>query len=268
MAHARGDFDAAKRNYELALGFRRQRRDWIGCCYSASSLALLHVVLGELDEARRRIKESYRLCELLGNTYGLMYVYLLAGQLAAREDRADDAKANYYKSLDIEEAIHHPQQRARILISLGSLLAKHGDSSGAQRCHSEAADLAAEVGDRLRRANALLELATDLRMEGRAEQARARLLQATPVALTLSARPLLLRCLLELAHVEMLCGNEEGARRLAAALASVELGPLRDAYRTFLDDLSCPPLAANDQCTPEAAAREIVEQAELETLRL
>src|SRR6185295_5431511 len=127
--------------------------------------------------------------------------------------------------------IHNPQYRARILISLGSLLAKQGDSSGAQRCHSEAVDLAAEVGDRLRRASALLELATDLRIDGKSEQARARLLQATPVALTLSARPLLLRCLLELARVEMLCGHEEGARRLAATLASVELGSLRDAYR-------------------------------------
>ncbi len=268
VAHGRGDFAAAKRNYELALAIRRQRSDWIGCYYSASSLALVHVLLGELNEARERIKESYRLCELLGNTSGMMYVHLLAGDLAAREGRAEDAKANYYKSLDIEEAIHNPQYRARILISLGSLLAKQGDSSGAQRCHSEAVDLAAEVGDRLRRANALLELATDLRIDGKAEQAKARLLDATPVALMLSARPLLLRCLLELARVEMLCGNEAGARRLAAALASVELGSLGDAYREFLDELSCPPFAANDQCTPEAAAREIVEQAELETLRL
>jgi len=268
VSHAHGDFDGAKRNYGLALDIRRRRSDWIGCYYSASSLALLHVLLGELEQARERIKESYRLSELIGNTSGMMYVYLLAGDLAAREGRAEDAKANYYKSLDIEESIQNPQYRARILISLGSLLAKHGDPRGAQRCHSEAVDLAAEVGDRLRRGNALLEWAIDLRIEGKSEQARARLLQATPVALTLNARPLLMRCLLELARVEMLCRNESQARRLATALAGVDLGPLQDAYRAFLDDLPGPPPIANDQLTPEAAARELVDHAELESLRL
>jgi tetratricopeptide (TPR) repeat protein len=196
----------------------------------------------------------------------MMLVYFLAGDVAVQEGRKEDAKANYYQSLQVEEALHHPQHRARILISLGSLLASLGDRAGALHCHREALDLATEVGDRHRQASALVELGADLRMVGDPDQAKSCVCQALRSALELGARPLLMRCLLELGRIEAKAGNKQRAQHLASILAGAELGPLNDAYAAFVRELRWTPLPG--EMTPEAVAHQIVEEADLAPLLL
>jgi tetratricopeptide (TPR) repeat protein len=197
----------------------------------------------------------------------MMMVHFLAGEVAAQEGRQDDAKENYQRSLAIEDRLHHPQHRARILISLGGLLAAHGEYGEALDCHGQALELALEVGDQHRAASAQLELGTVLRMSGGLDQAKARLIEAVRTALKLRARLLLLRCLLELARVENGLGNDERAARRSSILAGTELGPLQRAYEEFAQEAPLP-AGAMRAGSAEAAAFGIVEEAELTQLLL
>jgi tetratricopeptide (TPR) repeat protein len=266
IAHAKGELGKAREFYESGLAIRRRRDDLMGCYYSLASLAVLHLIPGDLAMARDCIKESHALCQRLGNESGMMMVHFLAGEVAAKEGRTKDATVNYRQSLAIEEMLHHPQHRARILISLGALLASNGDYGAAMEIHRQALELALEVGDRHRAASALLELGVDLRLAGVFVQAKARLVEAIRIASRLRARPLLMRCLLELAQVESQLGEKARANRLASILAGAELGPLQSAYDAFVGGAPTP--LARSAGTPETVALELVEEADLAALLL
>jgi class 3 adenylate cyclase/predicted ATPase len=266
IAHARGDIGGAKGHYEEALTLRRALDDQYGSFYSTASLAILHILQKDGARAREAIKESFRCGEQSSNATGLMIVHSLAGDLAANEGRTEDARAGYMRSLQLEQNVHHPQHRARVLTKLGDLMAAIGDSS-AVSYHRQALACAVQIGDVRHKIEALLAVASDLRKQGRAEKAKVRMIQAMRLALELSARPLLILCVLDLANLEADMGNEKRAQRLAAVLADAELGLSESKYVALLARL---PKLPRDiaQTTPEAFVGQLVSDAELESLRL
>jgi len=237
LAHARGSLETAKIQYENALATRNRLGDSLGCYFSTTSLAALHLLLGDTESARENVKQSFRLSKAQGNTNGMMVAYFLAGDIARHEQRAEDARANYANSLRIEETVRNPQSRAIILLRLGCVLADLGDEVGALARHQEAFDLAAEVGDQRIMTQALLEIGSDRARVGEVDHARKALLQAVRIGRQLGAMPLLLRGVLELASVELRLGRKERAGRLAGSLDPAELGGLRAVYEVLVEQL-------------------------------
>jgi class 3 adenylate cyclase/predicted ATPase len=266
IAHARGDVVGAEEHYREALKLRRALGDQYGSFYSTASLAILHILRQDGAQAREAIKESFRFCEMSSNATGLMMVHSLAGDLAANEGRIDDAKAGYLCSLQLEQKVHHLQHRARVLTKLGDLMAGIGDAS-AISYHRQAFACAVQIGDVRHKIEALLAIANDQRKKGQVEKAKARLIQAIRLALELAARPLLIRCLLDLANLEIDMGNEKRAQRLAAVLATADLGPSARNYEALLARL--PKISRGSApTTPEAFGGHLVNEADLELLRL
>ncbi|MGQ0533222.1 MAG: ATP-binding protein [Caulobacteraceae bacterium] len=268
IAHARGQFDTARAQYEAALEIRRAHEDHIGCSYTTASLAILHLLCDDAENAREMIRESFRRCERIGNRSGLMIVQFLAGDLALREGRTDDAKASYSKCLEIEAEVQHPQHRARVLTKLGGLCTEMGDFGGALRYHREALACAIQIGDQRHKTEALLAIGNDMRRQGYGDKAKTRYIQAMRIALDLAARPLVIRCLLDLARLEAETGNLERAEQLAMVLAGADLGPRQSEYDALLATLPRAPISGSQQPSPETAVQDIIDAAELAWLRL
>jgi predicted ATPase len=266
-AHGRGDFGAAEQRYRAALAIRRRRRDSLGCYYSCAALGVLLSAQGRLAEARAYIKQCQRLCLASGNESGLLITHFLAGEVAVQEGRWADALHNYERSLAIEDAIRHPQHRARTLLRLGSLWAERGELQKAISLHQQAHELSVQIGDKYRAAHALMELGVDQRLNAQIDQSRTRLVEAVRLALKLKARPLLGRTLFELARVEAAAGAAPRAAQLCSILAQAELGPLQSVFDDFVRELPAPG-PADDVATLEAAALQVVEEADLAPLRL
>ncbi len=273
LAHARGSLATAKNHYENALAMRNRLGDSLGCYFSTTSLAALHLLLGDTESARENVKQSFRLSKAKGNTNGMMVAYCLAGDIARHEHRSDDARANYANSLRIEETVRNPQLRAIILLRLGSVLANLGDGAGALARHQEAFDLAAEVGDQRIVTQALLEIGSDRARVGELDHARKALLQAVRIGRQLGAMPLLLRGVLELAAVELRLGRKERAKRLVGSLDPAALGGLRAVYDLLVEQFE-DPLSREALPTPAAAPAlaaaldELFGEEELSSLRL
>ncbi|MGD9981977.1 MAG: tetratricopeptide repeat protein [Hyphomonadaceae bacterium] len=268
VAHACGDTDNAFVHYQAALEARRARADSLGCFYSNASLAILHIQSGDYERARQRIKETFHLCERTMNKTGLMIVNSLAADLAAAEGRLEDAKAGYLRSVELEQSVHHPQHRARMLTKLGGVTAAMGERASAIRYHQEALACAIQTGDLRHKIEALLAIGSDLRKQDQPDKAKIRLVQAMRLALKFGAPPFLIRCLLGIAEIEADMGNVERAQRLASVLARADLGQSEPGYRALIARLPAFAAERSENTSPEALVSELVNEADLAPLRL
>lgn len=215
ISHSRGDWDSARTRYECALQARVDVKDLIGACFSATSLAALHLLRDDASASRAYVKTSFRLSREASNPHGLMLTHYVAGDLAIREERLRDARLNFENCLRLEETVHNAQIRAGALLKLGKILtALHESPVSSASYRREAFELSSEVGDPRLKALALVDI-------GRAEllardhgRARDILLGAARLGQRLGVAPVIRQAVHELAEVELAVGNRARAERL------------------------------------------------------
>lgn len=268
LAHMRGDFEAADALYQTAFDLRESVGDLRGCCYASISLGALHLLFSSVETARPHIKRGYRLARQIGDAFGMMASHVYAGDLAALEDRLGDAQENYEMSLRLEDAAPHPQFNSMLHRRLGTLFALRGDPKGALVHHRKAYELAREGGDRRTCAHALVEIGKDQRLLGDLSGARQNLLRGVRLSMSLGMQPCLSRGLLELAHVDLTAGNADGARRLVSVLGAGDLGELRSDYDALVAQLAGGEVANFAPITVQDLMNELIEEAEMDTLKL
>lgn len=268
LAHMRGDFDASDAHYQTGFELRKGVGDLRGCCYASISLGALHLLFSRVETAREHIKRGFRLARQIGDAFGMMASHVYAGDLAALEHRLDDAQENYEMSLRLEDAAPHPQFNSMLHRRLGTLFVLRGDPKGALAYHKKAHDVAQEGGDQRTRAHALIEIGNDLRLIGDLAEARQSLLRGIRLSMSLGMQPCLSRGLLELAKVEFAFDNIARARRLASVLGSGELGDLQGDYDALKVQLDGGEATAFAPITVQDLLNEIVEETELDTLKL
>ena len=86
--------------------------------------------------------------------------------------------------------------------------------------------------------------------------------------MSLGMQPCLSRGLLELAQVDLTAGNMEGARRLMSVLGAGDLGDLRADYDALLAQLAGGEVANFAPVTVQDLLNELIEEAEMDTLKL
>jgi predicted ATPase/class 3 adenylate cyclase len=268
LAHARGDLHVARERYEYALATRTELGDLMGDFFSTTSLAALHILVGDTVAAREYVMRSFRISRETRNTHGLMLAHLAAGDIAIRENRPSAAESNFAISLRLEESVHNPQLRATILLRLGSALASLGDLAGAEARHQEAFDLATEVGDQRVKALALLAIGRDKILDRKEDQARGSILAAIRLGKQLNSRFLIQQGLLDLARLELGLGNGQRAKRLVRGVDPADLGVRRGDYDVILAQLAHVSEREWLEDDSEAALGELFREQELQALLL
>lgn len=267
LAHMRGDFDQARSHYERALDIRTNLGDLVGCCYTDISLAALNLMVRRSEEARFHVSRGFMLARQTGDAFGMMAAHVYAGEIAAAEQRLDDAQSNYESGLRLEESLSNPQFRSMLYRRLGSLSVLRGDYEAALGRHREAMELAQDIGDQRTRAQSHIEVGSDFRLLNRLDEAKDHLLLGIRSSLALGLQPSLVRGLLELALVELKLGNMRVARRLASVLDGADLGDMRSAYAGLIAELADaePDVAP---MTIQDMANEIIGAADMDPLKL
>lgn len=268
LAHIRGDFEQADARYNAAFDIRESIGDLRGCCFASLSLAALHLLFSRRETARHHIKRGYRLARQIGEPFGMLASHVYAGDLAATENRVEDAQDNYEMSLRLEDSAPHSQFRAMLHRRLGTLFVLRGDPGSALRHHEEAFDLARELGDQRTAAHALIEIGKDWRLVGNIDRALQNLLRGVRFSMTLGIQSCLQRGLLELSQVALMRGDVGGARRLVSVLEDADLGELRTDYEALLVQLAGGESASFAPVTITDLLNELIAEAETDTLKL
>jgi class 3 adenylate cyclase/tetratricopeptide (TPR) repeat protein len=223
IAHVRGDLADARTHYEYAFAARTRLADTIGAYYSAISLALLELQCDDLARARPWVKQSSRICQRLGHVGGMSIVHACAGDIAAKEQRLDDAFESYRHALNVGEMVRHPHTKAAILVKFGKICSLRGVLDQACTSLEEAYEIATAMGDRRVAANALLGLGHALRLKGEPGCAKAEIQKVLQEAREFASHTQLAAALVELARVELALKRDASAARIAALLRQLKL---------------------------------------------
>src|SRR5262249_7387257 len=143
------------------LDVRRSVGDEIGLAFVTISLGSLHASFGDPEIARERIKEGFVLSRRIGLSLGLVVSHMLAGEMALKEGRLDDARAHFAAGLNLELSANNQQYRAQILRRAGALALKMGKYDEAEKHHTEALELFLDLGDQRAQAQAYIDLGDD-----------------------------------------------------------------------------------------------------------
>lgn len=233
LGHVRSQPELSRNMYGKALQIRLTANDLMGSVYSIVALVALHLQRGELDDAKRRVREAFRLSRKVGNIPMMMSVTMFAGDIAMKEERLTDARGSYAESLRLEETVHNPQYRAGCLLRLGIADARLNDRESAAIHFAEALDLASDIGDRRLKSNVMVELGANLHAAGDELKALRLFIDAARLALEVGADPLALRSLLEIGKLELQRGNVAEARAVVPVLSSAGAESLGADYRAF-----------------------------------
>lgn len=218
IAHMRGDAAVARERYLRALSLREAECDVPGAQYSALSLVFLSVLEGDMAGARASVAPLYMHYRVHGDLNGLMQAHGIAGDIALKESRFEDACHNYGNALAIEARLFNPQARAALLTRLSAALLRLDRLAESKRCGGEALDIAEEMGDARLGAQALVGLSWAHSRAGDFAEAKNALLFAVRQSLALRSKYFLRSALDELSTVEARLGNVEMAARLREIL--------------------------------------------------
>jgi tetratricopeptide (TPR) repeat protein len=266
IAHARGEFPLAASHYELALVERTHLDDLMGSYYSTMALAWVELLRDNVAGARERVRQAYRLCQHTEHLGGMLAVHVCAGDIAAREDRLDDAEASYRQALNVEDGVHHPQHRAATLVKLGSIYVRRDKLDLALEALEESLELAEIVGDIRIIVNGRLGLARLLRRKGDLKRAKSELQRALARARGLTSDHQVAAVLVELARVALAAKEVGVASRIVSALQSSAFELDREEWKALLVELPGGDLPADENL--EDVLLELINESEFGLLRL
>ena len=260
VAHMRGDHDKAFAHYKIALSERAH--DYAGLAYTRLAMAALHLQRGETEPARVLVRTVYEAVKPNDHAL-LMETHVFAGDVALADEKFDRARANFEESLRHEAFVNNMKARAIYTWRLATVLQKQGHHEAARGRHLEAVALAEALKEDRLAIGMRLGLARDCCALEEWPAARDVLTLVFRSALAIRARPMLAQALIELARLENQLGNTREARRLAGALANVDLGRYQSDYAlllTQIDDAEEGEIVGHDL---DQAVRELVRTAEL-----
>ena len=147
LAQDRGDYGEAARQYQLALGIFERLGDQRSMAGSYHQLGWLAHLQGNYDEAAPMYQRAFDTFEQLGNQEGMAAGYHNLGWLAQDRGDYDEATRQYQRSLDIEERLDRQEGMATSYHSLGSLAQLRGDYDEAAHQFHRSLNIAERLGD-------------------------------------------------------------------------------------------------------------------------
>ena len=160
LAHNRGDYDEAARQYQRSLDIN----EWLGNQADMASgyhqLGNLAYLRGDYDEAARQYQRSLDIFERLGNKADIARGYHQLGMLAHNRGNYDEAARQYQRSLDIKERLGNQAGLASTYGQLGILAQDRGDYDEAARQYQRSLDIFERLGDQAGIATSCSQLGT------------------------------------------------------------------------------------------------------------
>ena len=147
LAHDRGDYDEAARQYQRSLDIKERLGDQAGMASSYHQLGILAQDRGDYDEAARQYQRSLDINERLGNQAGMAISYHQLGILAQDRGDYDEAARQYQRSLDINERLGDQAGMASSYHQLGILAQDRGDYDEAARQYQRSLDINERLGN-------------------------------------------------------------------------------------------------------------------------
>jgi tetratricopeptide (TPR) repeat protein len=147
VAYLRGDYAAAARQYQKAIGILERLGDQAGMATSYHQLGMLAQRQGEYEEAARQYQRSLDIEEQMGDQAGIAATYHQLGNVAYLRGDYAGAGAQYRRSLDIEEGLGDQAGMAASFGQLGMLAHDEENFEEAARQYQRALDTFKRLGD-------------------------------------------------------------------------------------------------------------------------
>jgi tetratricopeptide (TPR) repeat protein len=147
VAHFRGDYDEAERQYRRALDIDEHLGDQAGMAAAHHNLGVLAQDRGDYDEAARQYQRALDIKAQLDDQAGTATTYHQLGILAQRRWDHDEAARQYQRALDIRERLGDQEGMARSYFQLGVLAHDRGQYDEAARQYQRALDIRERLGD-------------------------------------------------------------------------------------------------------------------------
>jgi tetratricopeptide (TPR) repeat protein len=147
LAQLRGDYDEAARQYQAALSIKERLGDQASTASTYHQLGILAQLRGDYDEATRQYQPSLSINERLGDQARTASTYHQLGRLAQLRGDYDEATRQYQRCLDIEERLGDQAGMARAYHNLGILAQLRGDYDEATRQYQRSLDINERLGN-------------------------------------------------------------------------------------------------------------------------
>ena len=160
LAYLRGDYDEAARQYQRSLDIIERLGNKADIARGYHQLGMLAQDRGDYDEAARQYQRSLDIFERLGNKADIARGYHQLGMLAHNRGNYDEAARQYQRSLDIKERLGNQAGLASTYGQLGILAQDRGDYDEAARQYQRSLDIFERLGDQAGIATSCSQLGT------------------------------------------------------------------------------------------------------------
>jgi tetratricopeptide (TPR) repeat protein/transcriptional regulator with XRE-family HTH domain len=161
-----GDYPAASRDLQEALGISRDLGDRHGQAGALTTLGIVWRMTGDYPGATRDLQEALGIHRDLGDRRGQAYALTILGIVQLLTGHYPAAARDFQETLGMYRDLGDRLGQAGALTNLGGAWRMTGDYPGAARNLHEALGISRDIGDRRGQANALRNLGIVRRMTG------------------------------------------------------------------------------------------------------
>jgi tetratricopeptide (TPR) repeat protein len=144
---ARGEYDAALKQYQNSLAILEELSDRVGVARSLHNIGIIQQARGDYDAALEQYHRSLAISEELGDRAGVASSLNQIGIIQQVRGNYDEALEQYHRSLAISEELGDRAGVARSLHQIGNLHYFRGEYEEALRQYRHSRQIAEELGD-------------------------------------------------------------------------------------------------------------------------
>ncbi|HJQ22555.1 MAG TPA: tetratricopeptide repeat protein [Blastocatellia bacterium] len=217
-----GELSEAKQAYQESLAIARYDNDLDLIAVLVHNLAMLAQDQGDYEEARRLYNESLEIKKRLDDQNGIAVTLHELGRLTQRQDDYEEARRLYSESLEIKKRLGNQSGIAKSLHQLAMLARNQGDYEEARRLYSESLEIKKRLDDQSGIAISLHQLAMLAQDKGDNEEARRLYNESLEIEQRLGNQSGIAISLHQLAMLALRQGDYEEARRLYSESLEIE----------------------------------------------
>ncbi|MDI6840805.1 MAG: sigma 54-interacting transcriptional regulator [bacterium] len=183
---SQGDFTHAEQSYkEVIETCSKTPFPWIGTTYN--NMAILSLEKGDLTQCKRWLEMSIQICKEFNDKRGLLYTYIIMGEMLAETGDHELAMEKYQEALALNTKLKEKETESECLENIAKLYLLQGDYYRAKQYINKALKTIEKSSKSLRIARVLLtqgkiEIAT-----GAFKEAEVTLLKSLPIIENLGA---------------------------------------------------------------------------------
>jgi predicted ATPase/class 3 adenylate cyclase/Tfp pilus assembly protein PilF len=254
LAHAQGDYAAARSLHEESLAIKRGLGDKWGIASSLNNLGIIAQEQGDYAAARSLYVEDLTLFQELGDKRGIASSLNNLGIVAQEQGDYLSASSLYEESLGLRRELGDKLGIAMSLNNLGTVAKAQGQYTAARSLYEESLGLRRELGHKGGIARALYNLGAVAKAQGEYATARSLYVESLEIRRELGDSHGIAECLESFASLAALHNGHTGARLAALLFGGAEA--LREAIGSPV-----PPDERAEHEANVAAARALLDRA-------